>query len=611
MREPDESREHRVDRMSQEELVRALQDPGFYPHRPERVEHVQTHISHVFLAGPYVYKLKKAVRFSFLDFSTPALRHHFCEEEVRLNRRLSPSVYLGVVPITREAGGPLRLGGSGDVVDHVVWMRRLPADRILVNLVTRGAASLEMMDALAGRLAAFHRTASQEAEVSVHADPERLASRWKSVLSSAAPFAGVLLEPEDHEVLTDFGPAFIRAHEPLLRARQRAGRIREGHGDLHAEHVCFVDAPVEAEGELLPLEPGIYVFDCIEFSQPLRCNDVACEIAFLAMDLDSLERPELARHLVAAYVVAADDPDVRLLLPFYACHLASVRGMVEGLKSAEAEVEPADREAAAARARRHFALAVRYAWTTDGPAVIACTGLSGTGKTTLAAELARTTGFTLLGTDTLRKQRAGLAPEAPARAAYGAGLYTEEARAATYAALVAEVDAALEGGRGVIVDATFIRRADRDRLARVAHRQRRPCVFVTCRADEQVVRARLAAREEGRSVSDARWETYVAQRERCEPFGAEERHLVVDTGGDPATARAEALRALWRWRRERAMPVSGQRAQWPPSISIGSGDALVVTDVQRDFLPGGALAIAQGDEVIGAAESLPHRLAGA
>ena len=320
-----------------------------------------------------------------------------------------------------------------------------------------------MMDALAGRLAAFHRSASQGSGVSVHADPERLASRWKSVLSSAAPFAGVLLEPKDHEVLTDFGPAFIRAHEPLLRARQRAGRIREGHGDLHAEHVCFVDAPVEAEGELLPLEPGIYVFDCIEFSQPLRSNDVAYEIAFLAMDLDSLERPDLARRLVAAYVVAADDPDVRLLLPLDACHLASVRGMVEGLKSAEAEVEPADREAAAARARRHFALAVRYAWTTDGPAVIACTGLSGTGKTTLAAELARTTGFTLLGTDTLRKQRAGLAPEAPARAAYGAGLYTEEARAATYAALVAEVDAALEGGRGVIVDATFIRRADRDR----------------------------------------------------------------------------------------------------------------------------------------------------
>ena len=546
-----------LDRMSQEEVVRALQDPAFYPHRPERVEHVQTHISHVFLAGPYVYKLKKAVRFSFLDFSTPELRHHFCDEEVRLNRRLSPQVYLGVVPITHEARGPLRLGASGETIDHLVWMRRLPADRILVNLVRCGGARTDMMDALASRLAAFHRSAPEGPEISLHADPARLVSRWESVVSGTAPFAGVLLAPEDHEILTDFGPAFIDAHETLLRARQRAGRIREGHGDLHAEHVCFVDAPVEAEGALPPLEPGMYVFDCIEFSQPLRCNDVAYEIAFLAMDLDSLERPDLARSLVAAYVVAADDPDVPLLLPLYACHLASVRGMVEGLKSAEAEVEPTDREVAAVRARRHFTLAVRYAWTAGGPAVIACAGLSGTGKTTLAAELARTTGFVLLSTDTLRKRRAGLAPETPARAAYGAGLYTDEARAATYVALVAEVQAALEAGRGVIVDATFIRRADRDRLAEAARRQRRPYVFLSCQADEAVVRTRLAAREEGHSVSDARWDVYVAQREQCEPFGTDERHLVVDTGGTLASSRAAALRALWRWRRESAFVVRG------------------------------------------------------
>ena len=546
-----------LDRMSQEEVVCALQDPAFYPHRPERVEHVQTHISHVFLAGTYVYKLKKAVRFSFLDFSTPELRHHFCNEEVRLNRRLSPQVYLGVVPITHQARGPLRLGTSGETIDHLVWMRRLPADRILVNLVRCGGARTDMMDALASRLAVFHSSAPEGPEISLHADPGRLVSRWESVVSGTAPFAGVLLAPEDHEILTDFGPAFIDAHETLLRARQRAGRIREGHGDLHAEHVCFVDAPVEAEGALPPLEPGMYIFDCIEFSQPLRCNDVAYEIAFLAMDLDRLERPDLARSLVAAYVVAADAPDVPLLLPLYACHLASVRGMVEGLKSAEAEVEPADREVAAARARRHFTLAVRYAWTAGEPGVIACAGLSGTGKTTLAAELARTTGFVLLSTDTLRKRRAGLTPETPARAAYGAGLYTDEARAATYVALVAEVQAALETGRGVIVDATFIHRTDRDRVAEAARRRGRPYVFLSCQADEAVVRARLAAREEGRSVSDARWDVYVAQCEHREPFGTDERHLVVDTGGPLASSRAAALRALWRWRRDSAFVVRG------------------------------------------------------
>jgi aminoglycoside phosphotransferase family enzyme/predicted kinase len=533
-------------RISQADIVLALLDPAFYPHRPARVEHVQTHISHVFLAGPYVYKLKKAVRFPFLDFSTPELRHHFCDEEVRLNRRLSPSVYLGVLPITHEADGRLGLEASGEVIDHVVWMRRLPAERILANLVQGGGASLDMMDTLARRLAAFHQGAPAGPQVAAHADPERLAARWRNVLSDAAPFAGTLLAAEDHEILTDFGPAFIRTHETLLRARQWAERIREGHGDLHAEHVCFVDAPV-GDG----LEPGIQIFDCIEFSEPLRCNDVAYETAFLAMDLESLERPDLARRLLAAYVVAADDPDVPLLVPFYACHLASVRGMVEGLKSAESEVAPPDREAAAARARRHFALALRYAWAAGGPVVIACTGLSGTGKTTLAAELARATGFVLLGTDTVRKRRAGLAPGAPAPAPYGTGLYTEDARAATYAALLAEVERTLEAGQGVIADATFIRRADRDRLARVARRQRRPYVFVACRAEEEVIRTRLAAREKGCATSDARWETYLGQRARCEPLGADEPHVSVDTGDTPASARAMALRALWPWRRGR------------------------------------------------------------
>jgi uncharacterized protein len=540
--------------MSEDDVIAALEDPGFYPHRPSHVQHVQTHISHVFLAGAYVYKLKKAVRFAFLDFSTRELRRHFCDEEVRLNRRLSPAVYLDVLPVVREAGGRLRLGGEGEAVEHVVWMRRLPADRMLVELVPRGGASPGMMAALADRLAVFHRAAPAGSDVAAHADPERLIARWNDVLAGAAPFAGVLLAPEDHEVLGDFGPAFVRTHETVLHARQQAGRIREGHGDLHAEHVCFVEARRAAEGEPPPLPPGIYIFDGIEFSRPLRCNDVAYEIAFLAMDLESLDRPDLARALVAAYVRAADDPDIPLLVPFYGCHLACVRGMVDGLASAEAEVEPPERAAAAARARRHFALAVRYAWAADGPAVIATAGLSGTGKTTLAAALAGTTGFALVGTDTLRRRRGGIAPGTSARAAYGAGLYTEDARAATYAALVAEVEAGLEAGRGVVVDGTFIRRADRDRLARAALRQRRPCVFVECQADEAVVRARLAAREQEPSVSDARWDTYVTQRARREPFDADEPHLVVDTSGDHGTARAVALRALWEWRRGRPAP---------------------------------------------------------
>lgn len=531
----------------QAESVRALAEPAFYPHRPACVEHLQTHISHVFLAGPYVYKLKKPVRFPFLDFSTVERRRFFCAEEVRLNRRLCAAVYLDVLPLTRSVAGVLGLGGPGDAVDHVVWMRRLPAGRMLKALLARDAVPGELLVTLAARLAAFHAAAPTGPEIAAHAAPEALRARWEDNLRGAAPFAGHLLPVEDHEILADFGPSFVVRHEALLRARQQAGRIREGHGDLHAEHICFLDTPV-ADGDLPPLASGIYVFDCIEFSQAFRCNDVAAEVAFLAMDLESLGHPDLARRFVRAYAAASDDAGLEVLLPFYACHLACVRGKVGGMKAAEPEVEPSDRARAEAAARRHFALAVRHAWAAGGPAVVACAGLSGTGKSTLAEALAEATGFVRLGSDAIRKRDS---PGTPAVAAYGETLYTPAARAASYAALAAEADAALAARQGVVADATFIRRADRDRLAAVARAHRRPLLFVECRADEAVVRRRLEARTAASSLSDARWDTYLSQRAEREPFAAGEPVVDVDTGAAPTAARAAAMRWVWRWRQGR------------------------------------------------------------
>src|SRR5262245_61227380 len=532
--------------MTQDATVHALAQPGFYPHRPETVEHIQTHISHVFLAGAYAYKLKKAVRFPFLDFGTVERRGRFCAEEVRLNRRLCPSVYLDVVPITRTSAGDLRLGGSVETVDYLVWMRRLPAARMLPELLRAGAVDPESIDALARALAAFHAAAPTGPEIAVYADPDHLRRRWDEEAGSIEAFVGRLLPAEDHEVLADFGPSFIRTHETTLRARQQAGRIREGHGDLHAANVCLLDAPLVEPADLPPLSAGIYVFDCIEFSDAFRCNDVASEVAFLAMDLESREHLDLARRFVDAYVTAASDPTIRVLLPFYACYRAGVRGKVDGLTSTEAEVEATDREAAARRARRHFALAVRHAWQAGGPAVVACCGLSGSGKSTLAAEPAAVTRFALLSSDVTRKRSAS---DGPAVAPYGTALYSPASREATYVALCADADRALAAGRGVIADATFVRAADRARLAAVARSHRRPVMFVECRADEAVIRARLGAREHLPSISDARWETYLGQLAEREPLAAGEPHVVVDTSGGLPDARAAALRSLWRWRR--------------------------------------------------------------
>jgi aminoglycoside phosphotransferase family enzyme/predicted kinase len=520
-----------------EAIVAALGDPRTYGDVAP-VEHVQTHISHVFLVGHDVYKLKKPVTFPFLDFGTFEQRRRLCHEEVRLNHRLAPGVYRGVLPLTVVRDGRIRLGGDGRVLDHVVWMRRLPAARLLPVLLRADAADDALMDALAERLARFHAAAPSGPDVAAHAAPERIAATWADVLDGVNACVPQLLAAEDLELLADFGPRFVRTHETLLRARQAGGRIREGHGDLHAEHVCVVEKPSDDPAEALP--PGIYVFDCIEFSRPLRCVDVAAEVAFLTMDLERRGHAALGARFARSYAAAAGDPDVLLLLPYYVAARACIRGKVEALKAGETEVDPAEREEARARARAFFALALRHAWQAAGPAVVACAGLSGSGKSTLAQALADATGFTVLSSDALRK-RGGM-PAAGADA-----LYSPEARGATYAALCAATEMELAGGRGVVADATWMRRADRERLAAATRAQRRPLVFVECVAAEAAVRERLEARTHASSISDARWETYVAQRAAWDPFGPDEPHLRVDTGGAAAAARAAAQRALWPW----------------------------------------------------------------
>lgn len=541
---PDPGHAMRFSASSQDDIVAALANPGFYPHGPPTVEHVQTHISHVFLAGAFVYKLKKAVRLPFVDFSTVEHRRAFCDEEVRLNRRLAPEVYLGVARVTRSRTGGLELDGSGETIDYVVWMRRLPAERVLAALLDTDAVRPDMLDQLAVLLARFHAAAPTGDAVAMHAAPAAIGATWEQTLALAAPLIGTVVAPEAHAILVSLGAWFLARHETLFRERQRGGRIREGHGDLHAEHVYFVDAPVAAPG-LTPLAPGVYVVDCVEFSLPLRCTDVASEIAFTMMDLERRGRPDLAHDFVARYVAVTHDASLEALLPFYACYRACVRGAVEGMKSSEPEVPVADREAARERARGYLALALRYAWRTEGPALVVCAGLSGTGKSAIANALAEATGYAHLSSDTLRKR--GPHGGTPTTAPYGEALYTPEARAAVYHALYDEAERALRSGRGVIADATFLRRSDRARLARVAADCGRRHVFVECCAPEQLVRARLDARLDSVSESDARWQTYLGQREEREPFGPDESHLVIETEKDLETTRGRVLERLWRW----------------------------------------------------------------
>ncbi|MGH7895736.1 MAG: AAA family ATPase, partial [Candidatus Binatia bacterium] len=318
-------------------IVAALRRPEAYPHAVDAVQHVQTHISHVFLAGAHVYKLKKAVVFPFLDFGTLPAREHFCREEVRLNRRLAPGVYVDVVPIVR-ANDSFVVGGTGQAVDWLVHMVRLPAERSLAMLARTRAVTLATMGALAERIARFHA----EASLAGGGTPEALASIWVENLAGVRPYVGRHLAEEDFEVLADFGHTFLARHDAVLRARPQLGHVREGHGDLRADHVYVLDQPVSVPGAA-SLRPGLYVVDCIEFSEAFRSIDVAADVSFLVMELEQLDRRDLADTFLRAYAEAATDASVAALVPYYACHRATVRGKVEALASDEPEVGTEER----------------------------------------------------------------------------------------------------------------------------------------------------------------------------------------------------------------------------------------------------------------------------
>lgn len=515
-------------------LIAAMLRPETYARAPAAVELIQTHISYVFLAGSEVYKIKKPVRFSFLDFSTLEQRRRVCHEEVRLNRRLARDTYIGVVAICPGASG-YRLGPEDDpaAVEYAVHMRRLPAERMLDHLLDRAAVSTVMIDQIALRLAGFHRDAEAGPEVAANGDPAAIWAILQDNFSGVSRFRGLTIAAPDDDAIQTFSSDFLRRNDVLFRQRQAQGRIRECHGDLHADHICLAPEPI--------------IFDCVEFSTRLRYCDTAAEIAFLAMDLDFHEHPALAAHLVSEYARCAGDPDLPRLVPFYQCYRAYVRGKVDSLKSAEEEVEPAERERARGSARRHFALAYRYTWAYRRVLVVIA-GLSGTGKSAVAAALQRRTGFVHINSDVVRKRLAGLDTESRAAAAYGAGLYSSQHSERTYEAMLAEAGDCLAAGQGVLLDATFQCRAGRAAARALAAAQGVPFLLVECTCSDDEVRRRLAERQQrGAGPSDADWSVYREQRRRFEPIRADEGidHLPLDTAAplpEITSALEQALR---------------------------------------------------------------------
>ena len=500
-------------------LVRALQA------RLQADAVVQTPISSILLAGESAYKLKKPVHFPFIDCRTLAQRRHFCEEELRLNRRTAAPLYLGLCAVSGTVEAPV-LDGAGPPLDWAVHMRRFDAGAELRTLAERGALRAADIDALAAHLAAFHRALPALPEA---AWPRKPIADWaRETLDEleALPARGVPPEPAALARLREGLGAQFAALAPLMHARARSGHLREGHGDLHL-------------GNLLRWGERVMAFDALEFEPALRCIDTVCDAAFAFMDLLAHGLDGWAWRFINAWAEATDEWAGLPLLRPCAAYRALVRAKVAALGGD------------AAAFARYFTLAQRLAARPESPQLLVMTGVSGSGKSRVAAGLAERLGALRLRSDVERKRLFGLEPTARATpgSELAATLYASDATTRTYARLHALAETLLRAGHTVVLDAAFLRQSERAAARALAQSCGAGFAVVACSAPEAVLRERLAARErEGADPSDATAAVLERQLRVAEPMPADWAAwtVEVDNSGDRAALDAALSQAATR-----------------------------------------------------------------
>jgi uncharacterized protein len=518
------------------QLIEALSDPRAYPHEVDRVEVRQTHISVVFLAGPFAYKVKKPVHLHFVDFSTLELRRFYCAEEIRLNRRLAGPIYHDVVPIGL-ADSQLHMEGDGDVIEWAVRMDRLPEKCTLLSMVQSGQASPDRICSIAQRIAAFHAKADTGSEIAAYGRYEVVAGNARENLEQAARQVGQSISPAVFHRLHVLTTAALARLRSIIERRAANGLTRDTHGDLRLEHVYF-----------LPDQPPPYdltIIDCVEFNERFRYADPVSDMAFLVMDLIVHGRRDLADVFVETYFQATGDEEGRALLAYYVSYRAAVRAKVAGIKAQESEVPQADRDQALAKARARWLLALAELEDPERkPCLLLVGGLPGTGKSTLARALAEQANAQVIRSDVVRKELAGVAGQSAGPSEFEGGTYSTEWTERTYAVCLRRAEALLFEGNRVIVDATFGKELWRHAFLDLAKSYGVPVLFFLCKAAPEVVRARLAGRQD--DVSDADWIVHLQAAARWEESREQTRAALreISTDGESQQALAVALKAL-------------------------------------------------------------------
>lgn len=484
------------------ELLEYLRTPSAYPHpTDDSISVRETHISYVFLTGPYAYKIKKPVDLGFLDFTTLEKRRQACHDELRLNKRSAPRLYVDVAPIYEREGEFRFDDAGGEIVEYAVKMHQFREEDLLTQVLERGELTVDDAVAVARKLAQLHRESATDERIASFGSIDVIKDVVTEIFEKIARFRSRTISEEQYAALSEYCKDFVNRHADRFAERVRAGKIRECHGDLHLNNMCYYQGELE-------------FFDRIEFNEAFRNIDVVYDAAFLYMDLLDRGRHDLANRFVNTYLERTGDYLGAVLLPFYTCCRALIRGEVLSIQAEAGGARPEIER----QAKDYFELARAFAVERQGAVILMC-GVPGSGKSTVARELAIPLGAIHLRSDAIRKHLANVPLDEEAE-----GIYTPAITERTYESLVEHGVTLAAEGMTVILDATFGNARLRARVLERCAENGLHVHIVHCTADRATLSARLAGRED--DVSDANEEVLRRIEERFEAPGEDESGAV-------------------------------------------------------------------------------------
>ncbi|MGB3494618.1 MAG: AAA family ATPase [Elainellaceae cyanobacterium] len=502
-------------------LIQHMLQPEFYPHSVEApVQLIQTHISYILLTGEYAYKVKKPLDFGFLNYSTLEKRKHFCEEELRLNQRAASEIYIDVLPLTQD-GEQFRLNGSGEAVEYAVRMRQFPQDTLLSRLFAEDRLPESLLNELAIAIADFHKKATTNDYIRGFGQAAAVREAFDENYAQTEAYIGGPQTQKQFDETRAYTDRFFEEQQALFQQRIDQDLIRECHGDLHLGNICYWN-------------DRLYLFDCIEFNEPFRFVDVMFDIAYIVMDLEVGDRPDLSALFLSTYVEQTGDWKGLEVLPIYVSRQTYVRAKVTSFLLGDPSIADAEKAKISEAAAKYYTLAWKYTQPKKGRLIL-MSGLSGSGKSTTARLISKQCGAVQIRSDAVRKHLAGI----PLSQRGDDSLYTAEMSQKTYSELLALGVQLAQAGYSIILDAKYDRANFRQEAIAQANQYQIPIDIVYCDAPEQVRRDRLQQRSG--DIADAT--AALIPQQKFEDFTAEEQAHVftLDTTQDSQTQLQEWL----------------------------------------------------------------------